>query len=102
MIGEFLHRISALSAPRAVQAALLGLQVVDIPLPFPIGHSFVTTLCIFRQPIVILVGLAIRHLSVSALFVPAESFEFGVYRGVRAEGARVARVEPAIAIAAGR
>jgi hypothetical protein len=29
--------------------ALLVLQVVDITLPFRIGHAFVTTLCILRQ-----------------------------------------------------
>src|ERR1700736_5407553 len=66
----------ALSAPRIIQAALLVSQVLDITLPFRIGHAFVTTLCILRQPIVVLVALAIRHSSISALFVPAELSEF--------------------------
>jgi len=79
---------------------LLALQVVDITLPFRIGHSFITTLCILRQPIVVLVALAVRHPSISTLFVPAEPSEFKVYRRVRTECARVAWVEPTIAIVA--
>jgi len=79
---------------------LLVSQVVDITLPFRIGHAFVTTLCILRQPSVVLVALAIRHSSVSALFVPAELSEFEVYRRIGAEGAGVVRVEATIAIVA--
>jgi hypothetical protein len=41
-------REGALSPPRSVQAALLVLQVVDITLPFWIGHAFVATLCVLR------------------------------------------------------
>jgi len=77
---------------------LLVLQVVDIALPLLIGHSFVTTLRIVRHPIVVLLALAIRHRSISALCVPAEPSEFEVYRRLRAEGAGVARVEATIAI----
>jgi hypothetical protein len=79
---------------------LLALQVIDIALPFRICHSFVTTLCILRQPIIILPALTICHISIPTLFVPAEPFEFEVYRRVRSKGARVIWVEVTIAIVA--
>jgi hypothetical protein len=79
---------------------LLVLQVIDITLPFRIGHAFVTTLCILCQPTLILAALAIRHCFVSALFVTAEPSEFEVYRRIRAEGAGVVWVEATIAIVA--
>src|SRR5260370_41957868 len=91
-------REGALPPPRSVQTALLVLQVVDIPLPLRIGHSFVTTLLIVRHPIVVLLALAIRHRSISALCVPAEPSEFEVYRRLNAGGSGVARVEATIAI----
>jgi hypothetical protein len=78
----------------AVQAALLALQVVEITLPFRIGHAFVATLRVVGQAIVVLAAIPIAHLSVSALFVPAEPSEFEVYCRVRAEAARVACIEP--------
>jgi hypothetical protein len=80
--------------------ALLVLQVVDITLPFRIDHAFVTTLCILRQPTLILAALANRHCFVSALLVTAEPSEFEVYRRIRAEGAGVVWVEATIAIVA--
>jgi hypothetical protein len=46
------------------------------------------------------VALAIRHSSISALFVPAEPSEFEVYRRIGAEGVVVVRVEATIAIVA--
>jgi hypothetical protein len=79
---------------------LLALQVVDITLLLRIGHAFVTTLRILRQPIVILAALAIRHVRISALFVTAEPSEFKVDRRVRAESTGVARIEPTVAIVA--
>jgi hypothetical protein len=80
--------------------ALLVLQVVDITLPFRIGHAFVTTLCILRQPTLILAALAIRHSFVSPLFITAEPSEFEVYRRVGAEAAGVVRVKPRIPMVA--
>ena len=79
---------------------MLALQVVDITLPFRVGHAFVTTLCILRQPIVVLAALAISHLPIPALFVTAELSEFEVNRSVGAEGAGVARIEATIAVVA--
>ena len=98
--GQGFDPASFLPAPRAIQSALLVLQIVHVTLSFRIGHSFVTTLRIFRQPIVVIAALAIRHPSISALFVSAEPAEFQVYRRVRAECARVAWIEPTIAIVA--
>jgi len=46
------------------------------------------------------VALAITHLSISALFVPAKPSEFEVYRRVGAEAAGVVRVKPRIPMVA--
>jgi hypothetical protein len=69
-------------------------------LPFRIGYAFVTTLCILRQPTLILAALAIRHSFVSALCVLAEPSKFEIYGRIRAEGAGVVWVEATIAIVA--
>src|SRR5437016_786740 len=50
--------------------------VLDIALPFSISHAPVATLRTLRQPTVVLATIAIRHLSISALFVAAELSKF--------------------------
>jgi Amidohydrolase len=68
----------ALPASRAVQAMLLSIQVVEITLPFHIGHAFVAALCIIGQAIVVAAAFAVRHVPVPALFVAAEMPELHV------------------------
>jgi hypothetical protein len=79
---------------------LLAFQFVNVTLASPIAHSLVTSLSILRQPVVVLTALAIRHVSISTLVAAAEPSEFEVYCSVRAEAARVARVEAAIPVVA--
>jgi hypothetical protein len=81
---------------------LLALQVVEITLPFRIGHAFIATLCVLRQLIIVLTALAIRHRSISALFVPVQMSEFEIDRRVRARGARVSWVQATAALVAMR